>query len=297
MMVIMAAPWLTPAVPDLHDDGQRACAQMEHCATAARIENADGTISWVPSRGPRAFCEADRGKVAAALAELPRLYVSLAAEIGRPAQATSAARSPFGPRLPLRGDIDAIMRAFTEVLVSWHERVAAIDSLSPPPEPNRDGSPSARPSWYVDRAVKVITPRLDALLALAPEPMRRAVTLRDLALMPDDTAGVVRSVYAAVMPDLSGADAGLEVLALHRLARAVLGETRERPVELLGVPCRDPECDMLALRRAELPSDPEQPAWWSECTQCGDRMDEDEYRDWTRRYARWAQGNATETPA
>jgi hypothetical protein len=260
------------------------------------VQGPDGD-TWVPARGPRAFCAPDKGKIANALAELPRLYVSLSAELGSPSQASTATRSPFGPRLPLRGDIEAIMRAYAEVLTSWHERVAAVASLASPPEPHRDGSPSARPSWYVDRAVKVLKPRLDALLALQPEPMRRAISLRDLALMPEGTDGVVRSVYAAVMIDLSGADAGLEVLALQRLAGRALGETRQRPVELLGVPCRDPECDMLALRRAELPSDPAEDPDWSECTVCGDRMTETEYRDWTRRYARWAQGHAGETGA
>lgn len=287
-MGIMAAPWLTPVDPAYDDDGQRACAQGQFCATATRVPGPDGD-TWVPARGPRAFCAADRGKVATALGELPRLYVSLSAELGRPSQLASATRSPFGPRLPLRGDIDAIMRACAEVLTSWHERVAMVASLTLPPEPHRDGSACARPAWYVARAVQVLEPRLDALLALEPGPVRRAASLRDLALMPDGTEGVVRSVYVAVLADLSGADAGLEILALHRLARSVLGETRQRPVELLGVPCRDPDCDMLALRRAELPSDPAEPEWWSECRACGDKMTYDEYRDWTRRYARWAE--------
>jgi hypothetical protein len=250
----------------------------------------------MPARGPRAFCAADRGKVAAALAELPRLYVSLSAELGSPSQASTITRSPFGPRLPLRGDIEAIMALFTEVLVSWHVRVADVARLSAPPERDEEHRPVARDGWYVGRAVAVLTPRLDALLALEPGPVRRAVSHALLADL-GDIDGHVRSVYAAILPDLSGADAGLEILRLHRVARSVLGETRPRPVELLGVPCRDPDCDMLALRRAELPSDPAEPAWWSECTQCGDRMDEEEYRDWTRRYARWAQGHAGETGA
>lgn len=283
----MAAPWLIPADP-AQDDGQRACAQGKHCATATRVPGPDGD-TWAPARGPRAFCAADRGKVAAALAGLPRLYVSLSDELGRPAQADTPARSPFGPRLPLRADVQAIMALYAEVLVSWHVRVAAVARLTPPPERDEEHRATARDGWYVDRAVKVIGPRLDALLALGPEPVRRAVSHAVLADL-GDVDGIVRSVYAAVTPDLSGAEAGLEVLALHRVARSVLGETRQRPVELLGVPCRDPECDMRALRRAELPSDPAEPAWWSECAQCGDRMTEEEYRDWTRRYARWAQG-------
>lgn len=242
----------------------------------------------MPARGPRAFCSADRGKVATALAELPRLYVSLAGEIGRPAQPETVVRSPFGPKLAIRGDIDAIMRLYVEVLVSWHVRVATVARLSMPPERDEQKRATARDGWYVGRAVDVLSPHLDALLALEPEPVRRAVSHAVLAEI-GDVDGIVRSVYAAITPDLSGAHAGLEILRLHRISRAVLGETRARPVELLGVPCRDEECDMRTLRRAELPSDPAEPAWWSECANCGDRMTEEEYRDWTRRYARWAQ--------
>lgn len=259
--------------------GETPCAQGPFCASATT----DAEGARLPALGPRALCDADRGKVEAAIPDLPRLYVALHGELGRPAQGGTPVRSPFGPRLGLRGDVDAVMRLYAEVLTSWHERVAAVASLVPPPEA------SARPGWYVNAAVRALAPRVDVLIALPAEPMRRAMSLRE-ALLDDEVPGIVRSVYAATWPDLHGGHAGVEILRLQRLARRILGETRERPVELLGVPCRDPECDMLALRRAELPSDPAAPAWWSECTQCGDRMDEEEYRDWTKRYARWAQG-------
>lgn len=268
-------------VPALVPAEGRPCAQGQWCASA--VTDTEG--NRVPVPGPRAFCDRDRGRVESALAELPRLYAALATEIGNPVRRDSPVRSPFGPSIPLRGDCDALMRSFGEVIVSWHERVAAVARLTFPED-------RVRPGVAVARAVQVLSPRLDALLALEPEPMRRAISLHALAQLPEDTPGVVRSVYAAVHADLSGADAGLEILRLHRLARAVLGETRAAPTELLGVPCRMEECDMLALRRAELPSDPAEPAWWSECSVCGDRMDEAEYRDWTRRYARWAQGRA-----
>ena len=39
---------------------------------------------------------------------------------------------PFGPRIPVRLDIDTLMRAIVESLSSWHERVAAADSLTYP---------------------------------------------------------------------------------------------------------------------------------------------------------------------
>jgi hypothetical protein len=254
----------------LDNDGLRDCAQGIYCASSTLAHDENGGQVRVPFRGPRAFCSPDRGKIETALAELPRLYAALAAELGQPAQGTGATRSPFGPKVPLRVGIDALMRLYAEVLTSWHERVAAVARLTPPPEQVRAG-------WAIARAVDVIAPRLDALLALEAEPMRRAVSHRELELL-GDVDGIVRPGYVAIMPDLSGADAGLEILALHRRSRAILGETRERPVELLGVPCR--ECDYLSLRRAELPSDPDEDAPWSECSECGAVMDEAEYREW-----------------
>jgi hypothetical protein len=274
------------ALPGRPAAGDTPCAQGEFCASW--MPGPDG--ARVPALGPRALCDADRGRVEAAIPELPRLYVALHGELGRPASGGTPVRSPFGPRIALRADVDAVMRLYVEVLVSWHERVAAVDRLSPPPGPRADGAPSARDGWYVGRAAGILAPRVSILTALAAEPMRRAVSLREVLLLGDDMPGIVRSVYAATFPALHGGHAGVEILRLQRIARAILGETRERPVELLGVPCRDPECDMLALRRAELPSDPATDAPWSECSICGDVMSEDEYREWTRRYARWAQG-------
>jgi hypothetical protein len=270
------------------NDGQRPCAQAAYCASATTACGENGQQVLVPAYGPRAFCPADRRKVGSAILELPRLYAHLATELGNPVRRESVVRSPFGPKVPLHAGIDALMRLHVEVLVSWHERIAVIANLSMPPERDGQGRATARDGWYVGRAVAVLSPRLDALLALAGEPMRRAVPLGQLASL-GDIDGIVRSVYAATWPDLSGADAGLEILALRYRSRVLLGETRQRPVELLGVPCRVEDCDMLALRRAELPDGPDEDPPWSVCGNCGDVMTEAEYRDWTRRYARWAQ--------
>jgi hypothetical protein len=268
---------IPPDLPDSSADG-RQCAQGEWCASAVTTARGERIAPY----GPRAFCDRDRGRVESALAELPRLYAALGAELGSPAQGTGTVRSPFGPKLPLRTGIDALMRLYAEVLTSWHERVAAVASLTPPPEQVRAG-------YAIARAVDILTPRLDALLALEPEPMRRAVSHRELELL-GTVDGIVRPGYAVTMPDLSGADAGLEILALHRRSRAVLGETRERPVELLGVPCR--ECDYLALRRAELPSDPAEDGPWSECSECGAVMDEAEYQEWVALCAAYERNRA-----
>jgi len=273
----------------------RPCALGEHCASAVTADGPDGP-ERIPLRGPRAFCDPDRGKAATALDALPRDYAALAGDLRNPGQGTTAVRSPFGPRIPFGLGTEALMRAITESLASWHDRVAGVASLAELPDRDGEGRRIVRDGWLVDRAVKVLSPRLDALLALEPEPVRRAAAHHLIAMLGDAAPdGTVRSGYAAMRPELGGADAGLEILWLHRMARAALGETRPRPVELLGVPC--PECDMLALRRADLPDDPGQDPPWSVCAECGDVMTEAGYRDWTRRYARWADGRQPETLA
>jgi hypothetical protein len=207
------------------------------------------------------------------LTELPAQYAHLAAELGNPSGRVSSIRVPFGPRVPLRVDVEALMRLITESLTSWHERVAAAASLTFPAEYRRDG-------YAVQRAADVMSARTAALLALPPGPMTRAVDIRDLTAFPEDTPGVVHAAFAEVVLDMDGGDAGLEILSLRHLCRAVLGETRARPQELTGVPCRADGCGLRALVRAEPPSDASDPGCWSECMVCGDRMAEGEYREW-----------------
>src|SRR5581483_8236402 len=50
-----------------------------------------------------------------------------------------------------------------------------------------------------------------------------------------------------------GAAAGNEILDLHWRARKLLGETKDRPESLDGIPCRS--CEAMGLERAEPPSD------------------------------------------
>ncbi len=266
---------------DEDGDGKRDCARGEWCSSRTTVTENGVTIRQ-PERGYQPFCPKDRRLLETDLAQIPFQFVCLAAEIGNPARDGQVIRVPFGPRVLIRIDIDTLMRAVEESLSSWHERVADVMSLS---YPTVNLSRRQRPAIAVRNAVRVLVYRADALLALEAQPMartRRVVTGRD----PKGSG----TEDIRVMEDLDGTDAGLEVFTLRYLCRAVLGETRARPEELLGVPCRREECDKLALRRAELPSDPEAPVWWSECAVCGDRLTEEEYRDWTRRYARWAEG-------
>ena len=254
-------------------EGEHPCARAEWCASSAPPAENGGRRE--PAYGPRSFCDRDRGHIARCLEELPEQYVRLTAEMGSPSSRGQAIRVPFGPRVPLRADIDALIRLIAESLVSWHERVADVARLTFPESMRRD-------SWAVGRASGVLSAHLDAMLSLPAQPMSRAWDLRDLDRLPGGATGVIRSVFADVTIDLSGADAGLEILRVRYLARAVLGETRARPEELIGVPCRDPEggCGWRALVRAELPSREDEPVWWSRCTKCDDKMTETEYREW-----------------
>lgn len=94
--------------------------------------------------------------------------------------------------------------------------------------------------------------------------------------------------WFTVMNYLDGKDAGNEVIDLHWRTRRVLGETPARPEAFDGVPCRN--CDLIALRRAEPPSDPSLPAMHSRCAECGHEMTRDEFTEWAGRYASYARG-------
>jgi hypothetical protein len=260
------------------EEGQRPCARGEWCASSAVITEG-GEARREAALGYQAFCPRDRTFVARCLYELPEQYVRLAAELGRPSSGSSVIRIPFGPRVPIRLDIDSLLRLIAESLVSWHERVADIARLD---FPLNRASRLRREAVAVARAELVLSAHLDALLALESLPMSRAWSLRDLDDLPEGATGIVHPVFIDATVDLSGADAGLEIISLRHLARAVLGETRARPEELVGVPCRDPDgnCGWRSVYRAELPSREDEPVWWTECARCGDRMDEKTYREW-----------------
>jgi hypothetical protein len=266
------------------EDGKRDCMRGDWCA-GYEIITEDGTSKRRPARSYQPFCPKDRRLLETDLSQIPAQFVHLAAEIGNPVRNGQVIHMPFGPRMPIRLDIDTLMRAITESLSSWHERVADVDRLS---YPYTRVSRFQRQMVAVRDAERALVHRVDILLALDRQPMdrtRRVITERDPKGRA--TEDVVETEF------LDGADAGMEIFTLRYLCRAVLGETKARPEELLGVPCRREECDQRALRRAELPSDPDTPAWWSECSACGDRLTEEEYRDWTVRYARWADAQRT----
>ena len=266
------------------EDGKHPCARGDWC-TASQPVTENGETRRTPERCYQPFCPRDRRCLETDLQQLPAQFVHLAAEIGNPVRNGQVIHVPFGPRIPIRLDVDALMRAIEESLSSWHERVADTASLS---YPLTADSRLQRQMVAVRNAERVLIHRIEPLLALAPQVMERT---RRVTSERDPKGRGTEDVWEN--EPLDGTDAGMEIFTLRWLCRAVLGETSARPEELLGVPCRREECDKLALRRAELPSDPEAPVWWSECAECGDKLTEEEYRDWTVRYARWAQAQRT----
>jgi hypothetical protein len=276
-----------PQRPEPDEDGKRDCARGEWCS-GYEIVTEDGTSRRRPARCFQPFCPKDRRLIETDLSQMPAQFVHLAAEIGNPVKNGQVIRMPFGPRIPIRIDIDTLMRAIEESLSSWHERVADADHLS---YPLAADSKLQRQMVAVRNAERVLVHRVDALLALEPQPMERT---RRVTSERDPKGRSTEDIREN--EPLDGTDAGMEIFTLRYLCRAVLGETNAKPEKLLGVPCRVEDCDKLALVRAELPSDPDAPVWWSECTECGDRLTEDEYRDWTVRYARWAE-SARKVPA
>jgi hypothetical protein len=256
------------------------CARGTWCARAERSLSEDGTTARTPAKTWQAFCSADRTIIGECLDAFPGLYRRLHGAIGDFLTAETLVRAPFGPSVPLRGDVDALMRAMVAVACSWHERVSAVASLAvPDTQASRAAELGMRAGQLLARSCPVLSAHLDVMLALEPGEMTRPAS--SAPLCPDAT--VTGSHRDSVTVLLSGADAGNEILRLDYMGRSALLETDPAPVRFLGVPCR--ECDRRQLRRHPPPQHDGDPEWWSVCQLCGDLMTFADYRVWTKRNA------------
>lgn len=269
--------------------GDRPCARGDFCASATRERHEDGTVTRVPAMCYQAFCHADRSVIGECLGAVAATYRRLGASIGDHVVAESLTRSPFGPSIPLRGDIDELQRGLVDAVMTWRERLAAVGRLSMPPTAAwRRRALNGHAATLLDESAPVLLAHLDAVLALEPEPMMRP------ASSPASRTGEVLAAYGdAVLAVAGGADAGLEFLRLDYLARSALYETPAPVVRLLGVPCR--ECSRRSLRLAPPKQHDSDADLFSICTVCRDAMDEPDYRAWSKAWARHYE--ATMTPA
>lgn len=229
-------PHSDPNADDGHWNGhgeQRPCARGERCA-----ERGPGNT---PALGPRAFCGTDRATIDRVLQWMPTAYTELYLRLpdkgaGVGGRVSGSRTPPVPPNL----GVDSLMVDIVRVLGSWDERVRAVANLS-------ELSLHMRDAVALVTMVRTLTGHLDALLALPPEPMLRSVSIQQAAELPPGTVGNVRPAagYADVMLDLSGADAGLEILKLHGRTRHMLGLTAQH--QDLPVPCW--ACGLRTVRR------------------------------------------------
>lgn len=284
-------------VPAGTTEGQRPCARGKWCASAKNTEQPDGTTERIPGFTYQAFCPACTDHIIVALTELPGAYIRIGEEYGTPVHRNDQAiRVPFGPSVPIRLDLDALQREAPPVIGGWAARVRAVPGLQLSAAQHQD---PGTPEGFAE-ACRVLRLHPGPLLSLQPGWMTRTYRLpldEDTeALIGDQEILRAGDDFVTVQVPCDGATAGNEILGLQWRSVAVLGESRTKPQELIGVPCRAAACGWLSLVRAEPPSDPDDPGWYSVCTKCRDRMSEDDYREWVALCAAYER-NKRKVPA
>lgn len=256
--------WIHSAPDDYTEEGQRECARGERC-TDPRLVTEGGKTVRLPALTYRAFCDSDRNAIERALYALQDYQFDVYDELGTKGQTVGpvVSTSKSAP-LPINLNADELLRDMHLILISWHERVAAVARLAEP--------------VGVVSSCGVLAAHIDVLLALPKEPMGRSVPLHDAAKLPAGTAGLVHktAAYADVFLHLDGASAGLEILRLHHRCRRLLGVLPPPARRLNGVYC---DCGFAELY--ELLDDDGQQAG-AKCRQCRAEYDRDEYADLTR---------------
>ena len=275
--------------PDPEQDDRQRCARGDWCEErTVVIERGERIVTAALS--PRPFCGGCTGHIRQCLDGpgdgLPKLYARLAREIGEERHAEVLIRLPFGPSVPLNEAIDAHMRAMTETMASWEERIRAVDSLSGLPRPDCPQDDAAD----LERSVAIIEPRLSALLSLAPQEMIRFLPPWAIAEQDQDTEILGGDSYAVrVVIRLGGRHAGEEIMHLHYVARRLLLETSPPQPLLPDFRCR--ACEQKLLRKAAPPWHEDGTWFKSRCDACGDEMTEDEYKQNALRWIAWERAH------
>ena len=267
-----------PARPAPRSGPQRECARGSWCLGKTTAIGEDDQPVTTPALTHDPYCEKCRNAVWRALDDIPELWVRLHQELGAKGQASERVtiKGNSAP-IPLRADVDALLREHLDILASWDERVRIDASLVlPDTQATRLRPDHGR---MVAAMARTLREHLDRLLTLPADAMSRSYSLHDLAKIPEGCHGRTNRIggYAEVTVELSGEDAGGEILQLHYRTRSVLGETRM--TERLDVPCPDPACDLLMLERRQ------GSAYEAECRACGRLLSRAEYEAWVKLYA------------
>ena len=298
-----------------HDtESGRPCSRGDFCL--GRVITWDGDTRIVtPARSPRPYCDKCQGQIGTWAAELPGFYLRLAFLIGDPLQSEVPVKTPFGPQVIVREDVEGHMRLLASTVAGWAARVRAVPglSLSPLKYPH-DSLAGVR-----DNAV-ILATHTGPLIALQRAWMTRVVPMppmpREEDMMtagtdwlPDGAVATPRAPVDPIPADLvelyadhelvrvtidsiqpmdmaDGEDAGREIQYLHYRCRSLLLETNPKP-ELLISPCR--QCSHRALYRAWPDGDRD---LVSRCAQCGDEMTSDEFDVNAKRWLAYHRAHA-----
>jgi hypothetical protein len=224
------------------DEGLRDCARGDRCAARKTVPGDDGKYIAVPAQTYRPFCDADVTRIRDCLNDLPRRYVELAVRIGDKSISdgprVSGGRG-VAPPIPINTGVEAFQQQITEIVTSWEERVRDAAHLA-------DVSGNRRAGHAVKVACQVLAAHVHALLALPPDSMYRTVDIARAEHVPDTAVGYVHDGgWIGYNDDLSGVEAGVEILNLHHRCIARLGWTPQH--HDLRTACWD--CEVPRLRR------------------------------------------------
>jgi hypothetical protein len=235
--------------------------------------NDDGETVTTPALGYDVFCMSDRDAIARALGGLPEQWVRVHGELSVKAAAGEHVTMSRTAPVPLSMAADALLREVSAVLCSWDEAVRMAAGLT---LPDTQLARQRRDALVIAATVRTLTAHLDRLLALPMGPMSRSYELHDLEKIPEGTYGRTNTIggYCEVTVDLSGADAGDEILNLAYRCRSFLGETRM--TERLDAPCPDPTCNGFTLEHIQ------GSAYAAECRACGRLMSTGELGTWEK---------------
>lgn len=224
------------------DEGLHDCARGNHCAARKSVLGDDGRYMTVPAPTYRAFCDADVTRIRACLDDLPRRYVELASRIGDKGTIDGPRVSGGGgaaPPIPINTGVEAFQQQITEVVTSWEERVRDAARLT-------DVSGNRRAAHAVRVACTILSAHIHVLLALPPDAMSRTCDIARAEHIPDTALWAVHDGgWIDYSDDLSGVEAGVEILNLHHRALARLGWTPQH--HDLRTACWD--CEVPRLRR------------------------------------------------
>jgi hypothetical protein len=248
---------------DPHDDNywaedgaQKPCARGEYCVN----RDHDGN----PALGPRVLCANDRAYLIKTINRIPEVYLELYLMIGDKGGVIDGPRVSGGgknPPIPLRADVDALMRSVIDVISSWDERIRTVMNLSEQIITRRRQN-----GFAMGTTCEFIAKHVDTLLSLEPAWTWRSVDVTRTKDVPKDAVSVVHddAGWLSYETEMSGADAAIELFALFSRCQSKLGHT-PRHQDLL-TPCQ--QCDQRMLRRWDGAAGLEDHV---ECRSCGTR--------------------------